>query len=79
VPEGVGLVLAAADCRRAGLGRTIAKADLAALLPLYLKQLRPLVPPQDGDVDRGLGWATELVGRTSALLVADPASPETFL
>jgi tetratricopeptide (TPR) repeat protein len=72
VPEGAGLVLAAVDCRRAGLDRPISKADLAALLPLYLQQLRPLVPFQEGDVDRGLGWATEPVGRTAALLIADP-------
>jgi len=72
VPEGAGLVLAAVDCRRAGLDRPVAKTDLAALLPLYLEQLRPLTPFHDGDVDRGLGWASEPVGRTAALLVADP-------
>jgi len=72
VPEGAGLVLAAVDCRRAGLDRPIAKADLAALLPLYLKQLRPLLPMQEGDVDRALRWATQPVGRTAALLIADP-------
>lgn len=72
VPEGAGLVLAAVDCRRAGLDRPIAKADLAALLPLYLERLRPLVPIREGEVDRGFGWATEPVGRTAALLVADP-------
>jgi hypothetical protein len=74
VPEGAGLVLAAVDCRRAGLNRPVAKADLAALLPLYLRQLRPLTPFREGDVDRGLVWATEPVGRTAALLVADPDS-----
>jgi hypothetical protein len=79
VPEGAGLVLAAVDCRRAGLDRPIAKTDLAALLPLYLKQLRPLVPVQEGDLDRGLDWATTAVGRTAALLVADPElSADTF-
>jgi hypothetical protein len=31
IPEGASLVLAAVDCRRAGLDRPIAKADLAAL------------------------------------------------
>jgi Tfp pilus assembly protein PilV len=31
VPEGAGLVLAAVDCRRAGLDRPMAKADLAAI------------------------------------------------
>jgi TolA-binding protein len=72
VPEGAGLVLAAVDCHRAGLDRPIAKMDLAALLPLYLKQLRPLLPMQEGDVDRGLDWATEPVGRTAALLIGDP-------
>jgi tetratricopeptide (TPR) repeat protein len=72
VPEGAGLVLAAVDCRRAGLDRPITKTDLAALLPLYLKQLRPMLPFRESDVDRGLGWATEPVGRTAALLVADP-------
>src|SRR6266496_212515 len=72
VPEGAGLVLAAVDCRRAGLDRPIAKADLAALLPLYLKQLRPRLPMQEGDVDQALRWATQPVGRTAALLIADP-------
>jgi tetratricopeptide (TPR) repeat protein len=73
-PEGAGLVLAAVDCHRAGLNRPVAKADLAALLPLYLRRLRPLTPFGEGDVDRGLRWATEPVGRTAALLVADPDS-----
>jgi Tfp pilus assembly protein PilF len=72
VPEGAGLVLAAVDCRRAGLTRPIAKADLAALLPLYLRRLRPLKPFQDADVETGLDWATHEVGRTAALLLADP-------
>jgi tetratricopeptide (TPR) repeat protein len=72
IPEGASLVLAAVDCRRAGLDRPIAKADLTALLPMYLKQLRPLLPLQEGDVDRALEWATEPVGRTAALLLADP-------
>jgi tetratricopeptide (TPR) repeat protein len=72
VPEGAGVVLAAVDCRRAGLDRPVSRAELAALLPLYLKQLRPLFSLQEGDVDRGLGWATEPVGRTAALLVPDP-------
>jgi tetratricopeptide (TPR) repeat protein len=72
VPEGAGLVLAAVDCRRSGLDRPIGKADLAALLPFYLERLRPDTPIQDGDVDRGLGWATDPVGRTAALLIADP-------
>jgi tetratricopeptide (TPR) repeat protein len=71
-PQGAGLVLAAVDCRRAGLDRPIAKADLVALLPVYLKQLRPLLPMEEGDVDSGLDWATEPVGRTAALLIADP-------
>jgi tetratricopeptide (TPR) repeat protein len=75
-PEGAGLVLAAVDWRRAGLDRPIAKADLTALLPVYLKQLRPLLPMQEGDVDRGLDWAIEPVGRTAALLIAD-ADPST--
>jgi tetratricopeptide (TPR) repeat protein len=79
VPEGAGLVLAAVDCRRAGLDRPLAKADLAGLLPLYLTKLRPLVPLREGDVDRGLDWATEPVGRTAALLVPDPDSlSDTF-
>jgi hypothetical protein len=73
VPEGAGLVLAAVDCRRAELDRPVSRAELAGLLPLYLKRLRPLIPVVgEGDVDRGLGWATEPVGRTAALLVADP-------
>ncbi len=72
-PEGAGLVLAAVDCRRAELDRPVSRAELAELLPIYLKRLRPLVPVvREGDVDRGLGWATEPVGRTAALLVADP-------
>ena len=74
VPEGAGLVLAAVDCRRAGLDRPVSRADLAGLLPLYLRRLRPLVGLREGDVDRGFGWATEPVGRTAALLVADPDS-----
>jgi tetratricopeptide (TPR) repeat protein len=73
VPEGAGLVLAAVDRRRAGLNRPVSREELAALLPLYLKRLRPLAPMvRAGDVDRGLGWASEPVGRTAALLVADP-------
>jgi len=73
VPEGAGLVLAAVDWRRAGLERPISREELAALLPLYLARLRPLLPlAREGDVDRGLGWATEPVGRTAALLLADP-------
>jgi len=73
VPEGAGLVLAAVDWRRAGLDRPVSRAELGALLPLYLARLRPLAPMvREGDVDRGLGWATEPVGRTAALLVADP-------
>src|SRR6266545_309230 len=75
VPEGAGLVLAAVDRRRAGLDRPASREDLAALLPLYLQQLRPLVPFQKGDVARGLAWATEPLGRTAALLVADPGPP----
>jgi tetratricopeptide (TPR) repeat protein len=73
VPEGAGLVLAAVDWRRGGLGRPVSRAEMAALLPLYLARLRPLAPVIDeGDVDRGLGWATEPVGRTAALLVPAP-------
>jgi tetratricopeptide (TPR) repeat protein len=72
VPEGAGLVLAAVDCRRAGLDRPVSKSELAALLPLYLERLRPLVPVREGDVERGIGWATQPVGRTAALLVPDP-------
>jgi cellulose synthase operon protein C len=74
IPEGAGLVLAAVDYRRAGLDRPVSRTDLAALLPLYLSNLRPLTPFHDADVDRGLGWATEAVGRTAALLVPDPDS-----
>jgi tetratricopeptide (TPR) repeat protein len=73
VPEGAGLVLAAVDWRRARLDRPVSRAELAELLPLYLKRLRPLLPVvREGEVDRGLGWATDAVGRTAALLVADP-------
>lgn len=72
VPEGAAMVFAAVDWQRAGLDRPISKAELAALIPIYLEQLRPLLPLREGDADRGLGWATEPVGRTAALLVPDP-------
>jgi cellulose synthase operon protein C len=85
VPEGAGLVVAGGDPppvrpqrsirRRAGLKRPVSREDLEALLPLYLKQLRPLAPVVgEGEMDRGLGWAMEPVGRTAALLVPDPDS-----
>jgi tetratricopeptide (TPR) repeat protein len=72
VPEGAAVVLAAVDWRWAGLERPITRADLAALLPLYLERLRPLVPLETGDLERAISWATEPVGRTAALLVSDP-------
>src|SRR4029453_19394845 len=57
----------------AGLDGPVSREDFEALLPLYLKRLRPLAPVVgEGEVDRGLGWATTPVGRTAALLVAYP-------
>jgi len=80
VPEGAGLVLAAVDCRRAGVDRPIAKADLAALLPLYLKQLRPLFALHERDVDRALSWRPNRSGErqrySSLILIRWPALSE---
>jgi len=73
MPDGAGLVLAAVDWRRAGLDWPVSRTELASMLPLYLARLRPLAAPiSKGEMDRALGWATAPVGRTAALLVADP-------
>ena len=71
-PEGVALVLAAADYARAGVDRAVSTQDLSILMPCYLNRLRPLRADSSNiDLDEAIKWATEPIGRTAALLVAE--------
>jgi TolA-binding protein len=71
-PEGVALVKAAVDWRRAGLSRPIVRSELRLLWEAYFEGLQPLMSSSEKAFNRGLAWATKLEGRTAALLVRAP-------
>jgi tetratricopeptide (TPR) repeat protein len=68
-PVGYALVCAAIDWRRAGM-RTVARADLEALLPAYLSLDDPAAPSAAA-VDQALAWAQAAVNSRVALVAGD--------
>ncbi len=67
-PAGCALLRAAIDCRRAGLSRPVAEAELRRLFPLYLHAVRIGLLPTNEQFTEGIQWATKPVTSQVALL-----------
>ena len=67
-PAGCAVMRAAIDCRRAGLSRPVAEAELHRLFPLYLHAVRIGLLPTNKQFTDGIQWATRPVTSQVALL-----------
>ncbi|WP_149263311.1 lipopolysaccharide assembly protein LapB [Actinomadura sp. K4S16] len=70
-PEGMALVRAAVDCRRAGLKRPVSDSELRRLFPHYLAEIRN-ISATDELFEAGITWAQGAGSANDALLTVMP-------